>query len=125
MFEKLEPSLELKRLIYKYKDEPRGPSMKDLAKHWTVVLGKDKDFFFDTLKMKVVPEDIAEKYHNLWESLRASGWRRIQDRDSMWHWACTYQHLVQKKTDRVFSEADQERYEDEYYDDVFTKEGDK
>ena len=108
-FEKLEPSLEIKRLINKYKDDPKPPYMKDIAVHWTkVLLPGDREFFFEMAKMKDEARnklfqekpEAADRYHELWEKLRANGWRRLQDRDGIWHWYCMFEHLIQKITKR-------------------------
>jgi hypothetical protein len=133
MFEKVEVSQDLKAFLDKWKGKPHEPWLKDKARHWTDVLGIDKDFFFETLKMRdqeresafAAKPEIADKYHAIWERLRENGWRRTQDRDGVWHWSCMFEHLIRRKTDRVFtaSESDQERWEKEYYDDVFVEEG--
>jgi len=133
MFEKAEASPELIRFMNQWKGQPHEPYMKDKARHWQDVLGIDKDFFWDTLKMSDTERrnafeskpDIAEKYHAIWERLRDNGWRRLQDRDGAWHWACMFEHLVRKTTYRSFepTEAEQDRWEKEYYgDDVFVPE---
>ncbi len=132
MFEKAEPTEDLKTFLAKWKGQPSEPSLKDKAHHWSDVLGINKDFFFDTSKLteaardrlfRETPSD-ADRYHELWEALRENGWRRTQDRDGTWNWSCIYPHLVRHKTDRVFTatEKDQERWESDYYDNEFIKE---
>lgn len=131
-FEKVDVSPDMKAFIEKWRGQPHEPWMKDKARHWTDILGIDKDFFFETLKMSDGARnslfsdkpEAGEKYHSIWERLRENGWRRTQDRDGVWHWSCMFQHLIRHKTDRVFtaSQSDQERWESEFYGDEFVRE---
>jgi len=120
-----------KELLEKWKGQPHDGYMKDKAVHWTkILLPGDREFFFEMVKTKdEVREKLfqdkpeaADRYHGLWEKLRDNGWRRLKDRDGNYHWACMYPHLIRKKTERIFSEVDQARWESEYYGEEFVKE---
>lgn len=106
-------SNELKAFIEKWKGKPTLPDRKDVAVHWQkVLLPGDREFFFDTLKMTdearvklfTAKEDVALRYHELWEKLRENGWYRIKEGD-MFYWYCEFKHLIQKKTDRQYPQG--------------------
>jgi len=124
----------LKNFMAKWKGKPKEPYDKDKAMHWSkILLPGDREFWFEIVKMTddarkklfLDKPDAAERYHELWEKLRESGWRRVQDRDGIYHWYCCYEHTIGEPTNMTapaITEAEQTRWESEYYDNDFVPE---
>jgi hypothetical protein len=130
VFEKLEQSLEFKHWMHKWHGKPKGPTSEEQAKHYSAILGMNKQFFFDTNKLSISALDKLKDidkdlFHRLWAELRESGWRYFAEREGdSHHWYTIYQgkFLSAKEQMPNISETEQNRWESEYYDNEFVKE---
>jgi hypothetical protein len=86
----------MKEYLSKWMGKPRDKYDREKVQHYSAILGKDAQFFYNTVKLNQdaiakLPDDLQEKYHFLWSTLREFGWRYIAYRENdIRKWYCTF-----------------------------------